>query len=98
MGTKKEADRLIKNDLNFRYIRKLILYFWEADFRAIYYRCCGMGHEKSEVCGNRFSICKIYGRDYHTNDYTCNILTYKARKERRCLYDLIKYGNCISIG
>ena len=27
IGTKEETDRLIKNDLNFRYIRKLILYF-----------------------------------------------------------------------
>ena len=27
MGTKEEADRLIKNGLNFRYIRKSVLYF-----------------------------------------------------------------------
>ena len=27
INTKKEADRLIKNDLNFRYIRKSVLYF-----------------------------------------------------------------------
>ena len=27
MGTKEKADRLVKNDLNFRYIRKLVLYF-----------------------------------------------------------------------
>ena len=27
IGIKKETDRLIKNDLNFRYIRKSVLYF-----------------------------------------------------------------------
>ena len=27
MGTKKEADRLVKNGLNFRNIKKLVLYF-----------------------------------------------------------------------
>ena len=27
INTKKKIDRLIKNDLNFRYIRKLVLYF-----------------------------------------------------------------------
>ena len=57
-----------------------------------------MGHEKSEICGDKPPICKICGRDHHTNDYTYNILTYKARKGRRYLYDLIKYGNYISIG
>ena len=27
IGTKEEANRLVKNDLNFGYIRKLVLYF-----------------------------------------------------------------------
>ena len=27
IGIKEETNRLIKNDLNFRYIRKLVLYF-----------------------------------------------------------------------
>ena len=26
------------------------------------------------------------------------MLTYKARKGKRCLYDLVKYGNYISMG
>ena len=26
------------------------------------------------------------------------MITYKGKKERRCLYDLVKYGNYISIG
>ena len=57
-----------------------------------------MRHEKPEVCGNRPPIYKIYGRDHHTNDYIYNILTYKARKKRRYLHDLVKYDNYISIG
>ena len=90
VGTKEEADRLIKNGLNFRNIRKSVLYFWEADFRAIYYKCCGMGHEKLEVCGDRPPICEIYGKDYHINNYTYNVIIYNGKKRRRCLYDLIK--------
>ena len=27
IGIKEEVDRLVKNDLNFRYMRKLVLYF-----------------------------------------------------------------------
>ena len=98
MGIKEKTDRLVKNGLNFGYIRKSVLYFWEADFKAICYRCCGMGHEKPKVCGDKPPICKICGRDYYTDDYTCNMLTYKVRKKRRYLYDLVKYGNYISIG
>ena len=52
-----------------------------------------MGHEKPKTCENRPPIYKIYGRDHHTNNHTYNILIYKARKERRCLYDLVKCGN-----
>ena len=57
-----------------------------------------MGHEKPEVYEDRLYIYKICGRDYYTNNYICNILIYKARKGRRCLYDLVKYDNYISIG
>ena len=57
-----------------------------------------MGHEKPKIYGDRLPIYKIYGRDYHTNNHTYNILTYKARKKRRYLHDLVKYGNYTSIG
>ena len=56
-----------------------------------------MGHEKPKVCEDRFFIYKICGRDYHINNYIYNILIYKARKEKRCLQDLVKYGNYINI-
>ena len=97
MGTKEKTDRLIKNDLNFRYIKKSVLYFQKADSRTIYYRYYGIGHEKPKTCENRLPIYKIYEKDYHINNYTYNILTYKARKKKRYLYDLIKCGNYISI-
>ena len=98
MGIKEEVDRLVKNGLNFGYIRKSVLYFQKADLRTICYRCCEMGHEKPEICGNRLFIYKICGKDYYTNNYTYNILIYKARKKRRCLYDLVKCDNYISMG
>ena len=56
-----------------------------------------MRHEKPKICENKPSIYKIYGKDYHTNNHIYNILIYKARKRRRCLYDLIKYDNYINI-
>ena len=56
-----------------------------------------MGHEKPEACEDRPSIYKIYGKDYYTNNHTCNILIYKARKRRKCFHDLIKYGNYTSM-
>ena len=68
MGTKEEADRLVKNGLNFGNIRKSVSYFWEADPRAICYKCCGIGHEKPEIYENRPPIYEIYGKDYYTNN------------------------------
>ena len=97
ISTKKKVDHLIKNDLNFKHIKKLVLYFQKTDPRIIYYRCYKIRHEKPKTCGDRLSIYKICGRDHHTNNYIYNILTYKARKKRRYLYDLIKYDNYINI-
>ena len=57
-----------------------------------------MGHEKPKICENRLFIYEIYGRDYYTNNHIYNILTYKVRKKKRYLYDLVKYGNYINIG
>ena len=57
-----------------------------------------MGHEKPEACENRLPIYKICGKDYDTNNHTCNILIYKARKKRRYLHDLVKCGNYTNIG
>ena len=97
MGTKKEADRLVKNRLNFRNIKKLVLYFQKADPRAIYYKYCGIRHEKPEVYGDKPPIYEIYEKDHHINNYTYNVIIYKSKKKKRYLYDLIKYGNYISI-
>ena len=97
MGTKKEADRLIKNRLNFKNIKKSVLYFWEADPRGIFYKYCEIGHEKPEICGNRPPIYEIYEKNYYTNNHTYNMITYKDKKKKRYLYDLIKYENYISI-
>ena len=98
ISTKEEADRLIKNRLNFKNIKKSVLYFWEADSRVIYYKYCGIRYEKPEACGDRPLIYEICGKDYYTNNYTYNIIIYKGKKRRRCLYDLVKYGNYISMG
>ena len=97
MDIKKKTDRLIKNGLNFRYIRKSVLYFQEANPRIIYYRCCGIGHEKPKIYENKPPIYKIYEKDYYTNNHIYNILTYKVRKRRRYLHDLVKYDNYINI-
>ena len=56
-----------------------------------------MRHDKPEIYGNRPPIYKIYKKDHNTNNHIYNIVNYKALKERRCLYDLVKYGNYISI-
>ena len=66
------------------------------DPRIICYRYCKIGYEKSEVCEDRLFIYKICEKDYYTNNYTYNILIYKVRK-KRCLYDLVKYGNYTNI-
>ena len=97
MGIKEEADRLIKNRLNFRNIRKLVLYFQEADPRVIYYKYYGIRYEKLEIYGDKPSIYEIYGKNYYINNHTYNIIIYKNKKKKRCLYDLIKYGNYINI-
>ena len=56
-----------------------------------------MGHEKPEACGDRPPMCEIYGKDHNINNHMYNVITYKGKKERRYLYDLVKYGNYISI-
>ena len=94
---KKKADHLIKNGLNFRNIRKLITFFQEANLRIIYYKYYNIGYDKSEICGDRLFIYKIYKKDYNINNYNHNIINYKALKGRRCLHDLVKCDNYINI-
>ena len=57
-----------------------------------------MGHEKPEIYENRPPIYEIYEKDHYTNNYTYNMIIYKGKKGKRCLYDLVKYGNYINIG
>ena len=97
VGIKKKADRLVKNGLNFGSIRKLVTFFQEANLRVICYKYYNIGHDKSEICEDRLLIYKIYKKDYNTNNYIYNIINYKVLKGRRCLYDLVKYGNYINI-
>ena len=97
IGIKKKADRLVKNGLNFKNIRKPVTFFWEANLRAIYYKYYNIGHDKLEICEDRPSIYKIYKKDYNINNHIYNIVNYKALKKRRYLYDLIKYDNYTNI-
>ena len=98
VGIKKKADRLVKNRLNFGNIRKSVLYFQKTDLRAIYYKYYGMGYEKLKACEDKPPMCEICEKDHYINNYTYNMIIYKNKKGRRCLYDLIKYGNYISMG
>ena len=98
VSTKEEAERLVRSGLNFGLARKSVVYFWEADPRAICYKCCGIGHDKPDACGDRLLICVICGRDHDTDDHKCNVMTCKAQKGRRCLHDSVKCGNCTSMG
>ena len=94
---KKKTDRLIKNRLNFKNIKKIVLYFQKADPRAIYYKYYEIRHEKPKIYEDKPSIYEIYGKNHYTNNHTYNMIIYKSKKKRRCLYDLIKYENYISI-
>ena len=44
----------------------------------MYYKYCGIRHEKSEVYGTRPPICEIYRKDYYTNNYTYNMIICKG--------------------
>ena len=82
ISIKEEADRLIKNRLNFRNIRKSVLYFQEADFRAIYYKYYEIRHEKPEAYENKPLIYEIYEKNHHTNNHTYNVIIYKSKKKK----------------
>ena len=94
---KKKTNRLIKNGLNFKSIKKSITFFWEANLRVIYYKYYNIRYDKPEIYEDRPSIYKIYKKDYNINNYIYNIVNYKALKGRRCLHDLVKYRNYINI-
>ena len=98
VDTKKKTNRLVKNGLNFESIKKPITFFWKANLKTICYKYCNIRYDKSGIYGDRFLIYKIYKKDHNTNNHIYNIINYKASKRKRCLYDLIKYGNYINMG
>ena len=78
VNIKEETKRFIRSGLNFGLIKKSVAYFWEVDFKAICYKCYGIGHDKLNIYKNRLLIYIIYGRDYDTNNYKYNIIIYKV--------------------
>ena len=50
-----------------------------------------------KACGDKPFVYEVYIKDHYINNYTCNIIIYKGKKKKRCLYDLIKYENYINI-
>ena len=56
VGIKEKADRLVKNILNFKNIKKSVLYFLKADPRVIYYNYYGIRHEKLETYEDKLFI------------------------------------------
>ena len=82
VGIKKEADRLIKKRLNFRNIKKLVLYFQKADPRATCYKYCEIRYEKPEIYGDRPPIYEICGKNHYINNHTCNMIICKGKKKK----------------
>ena len=77
VNIKEKAERLVRSGLNFGLIRKSVVYFWEADFKVICYKCCGIGHDKLDIYRDRLLIYIIYGRDYDIDNHKYNIIIYK---------------------
>ena len=53
-----------------------------------------MKHKKPFIYKNILLIYKICDENHNMNNYSYNILNYKAQK--KCLYNLIKYNNYIN--
>ena len=78
VNTKEKTKRLVRNELNFGLARKSIVHFQKTDPKAICYKYCDIGHDKSDIYKDRLLIYIIYGKDYNTNNYKYNIITYKV--------------------
>ena len=77
VNIKKKTKKLIRSGLNFGLVKKLVVYFQEANFRTICYKYYDIGHDKPGIYKDRLLIYIIYERDYDTNNYKYNMIIYK---------------------
>ena len=59
----------------------------------MYFTYNGFDYKKSDACGKKPFKYIIYIKNYSTDDYKYKIITYKAQKKRRYIYNIVRYIN-----
>ena len=88
------AKQLMASGLRFGGVVKKVEKFWEAGPGSVCLRCCGIGHERLEKCGDRPKKCVMCAGEHQVNEHQCGVAGCNKGKGRLCIHIIARCANC----
>ena len=63
----------------------------------IYIRCCGIGHECLEKCGEKPKKYVIYSGKHQIHEHQCEVAGCNKGRGKLCIHIIVWYTNCSRI-
>ena len=89
-----EAKRIIANGLRFGGAVKKVEKYWDAGPGSVCMKCCGIGHERQDNCGNRPEKCIMCVGAHTASDHQCGVDRCKMGKGKLCVHVMARCANC----
>ncbi len=90
-----EAKKLCASGLQFGGAVKVVERYWDVGPGLVCMTCCGIGHQRMEICGSQPQKCIIYVGPHKMEDHQCRIARCQKGKGKICIHVTPKCVNCI---
>ena len=88
------AKKFIASGLRFGGAVKKVEKFWEAGPGSVCLRCCGIGHERLEKCGNRPEKCVMCAGEHQISGHQCGVSGCSKGIGKLCVHVVARCANC----
>ena len=94
VSSEAEVKQLIASGLRFGGAVKKVEKYWDAGPGSVYPRCCGIGHERQNSCGNRPEKCTMCARTHPASEHQCGVNGCHKGKGKLCVHVVAQCANC----
>ena len=94
VSSESEAKRLLASGLRFGGAVKKVEKYWDAGPGSVCLKCCGIGHERQNRCGDRPEKCIMCAGPHPASEHQCGVNGCSKGRGKLCVYVVARCANC----
>ena len=93
VSSESEAKRLAASGLRFGRAIKKVEKYWDAGPRSVCLRCCGIGHECQNSCGDRPEKCTMCAGAHQVSEHQYGVNGCSKKRGKLCVHVVARCAN-----